>query len=193
MATMKETTIQLRVGEDEKAVLKALAEKNGLTLSEFIRSLCKKAVLATMNGDSLITARLQDVDETASTGGVDLTKRNIPQVGGKDWAHYTYTMTPEKKTQVENAAKRHGTTANTMIRNLLMKWLVDKQNGVEESLTFVVRPRGVVSSERITVSLERSAREKILGYLKESGLKMTVLIDALIDKYAVGESTQCKE
>lgn len=192
MATMKETTIQLRVGEDEKAILKALAEKNGLTLSEFIRSLCKKAVLTTMNGDSLIDTKPSIAVEQDESAYIDLSNRSMTKLGGKDWVNYTYITTPEKRAEAEAVAKQYGTTMNTMVRNLLMKWLTDRRYGVTDTLNFAPRPRGVVSSERIAVSLDRSDKDEILAYLKQSGVKLTILIDALISKYAIGEGTECK-
>ena len=81
MAGAKESTIQIRVGEEEKALLKALAEQNNTTLSEFVRSLCKKEILSVMNiKENPTTTQNNQINE----GEVDLAQKSITIPGGRD-------------------------------------------------------------------------------------------------------------
>lgn len=180
MAGAKESTIQIRVGEEEKALLKALAEQNNTTLSEFVRSLCKKEILSVMNIKENPTATQNN---QISDGEVDLAQKSITIPGGRDWVSYVYKTTPERKLKIEELAKQHNTSANIMIKNLLMNWLKNVQQYDNYSLSVQPRNRNEDNSAKISVSLIRQDREDILWNLKQLGYKLAALIDTLIDTY----------
>lgn len=180
MAGAKESTIQIRVGEEEKALLRALAEQNNTTLSEFVRSLCKKEILSVMNiKENPTTTQNNQINE----GKVDLAQKSITIPGGRDWVSYVYKTTPERKLKIEELAKQHNTSANIMIKNLLMNWLKNVQQYDNYSLSVQPRNRNEDNSAKISVSLIRQDREDLLWNLKQLGYKLAALIDTLIDTH----------
>lgn len=189
MAGAKESTIQIRVGEEEKALLKALAEQNITTLSEFVRSLCKKEILSVMNIKENPTATQNN---QISEGEVDLAQKSITIPGGRDWVSYVYKTTPERKLKIEELAKQHNTSANIMIKNLLMNWLKNVQQYDNYSLPVQPRNRNEDNSAKISVSLIRQDREDILWNLKQLGYKLAALIDTLIDTYTKPQHDELK-
>ncbi len=189
MAGAKESTIQIRVGEEEKALLKALAEQNNTTLSEFVRSLCQKEILSVMNIKENPTATQNN---QTNEGEVDLAQKSITIPGGRDWVSYVYKTTPERKLKVEELAKQHNTSANIMIKNLLMNWLKNVQQYDNYSLSVQPRNRNEDNSAKISVSLIRQDREDILWNLKQLGYKLAALIDTLIDIYAQSQHDELK-
>lgn len=189
MAGAKESTIQIRVGEEEKALLKALAEQNNTTLSEFVRSLCKKEILSVMNIKENPTATQNN---QISEGEVDLAQKSITIPGGRDWVSYVYKTTPERKLKIEELAKQHNTSANIMIKNLLMNWLKNVQQYDNYSLPVQPRNRNEDNSAKISVSLIRQDREDILWNLKQLGYKLAALIDTLIDTYVKPQHDELK-
>lgn len=189
MTGAKESTIQIRVGEEEKALLKALAEQNNTTLSEFVRSLCKKEILSVMNIKENPTATQNN---QISEGEVDLAQKSITIPGGRDWVSYVYKTTPERKLKIEELAKQHNTSANIMIKNLLMNWLKNVQQYDNYSLPVQPRNRNEDNSAKISVSLIRQNREDILWNLKQLGYKLAALIDTLIDIYAKSQHNELK-
>ena len=190
MAGAKESTIQIRVGEEEKALLKALAEQNNTTLSEFVRSLCKKEILSVMNIKENPTATQNN---QISDGEVDLAQKSITIPGGRDWVSYVYKTTPERKLKIEELAKQHNTSANIMIKNLLMNWLKNVQQYDNYSLSVQPRNRNEDNSAKISVSLIRQDREDILWNLKQLGYKLAALIDTLIDTYVKSQHDESEE
>nr|DAI46554.1 MAG TPA: KacT, KacA, KacA, Complex, TOXIN [Caudoviricetes sp.] len=189
MAGVKESTIQIRVGEEEKALLKALAEQNNTTLSEFVRSLCKKEILSVMNIKENPAATQNN---QISEGEVDLAQKSITIPGGRDWVSYVYKTTPERKLKIEELAKQHNTSANIMIKNLLMNWLKNVQQYDNYSLPVQPRNRNEDNSAKISVSLIRQDREDILWNLKQLGYKLAALIDTLIDTYVKPQHNELK-
>lgn len=189
MAGVKESTIQIRVGEEEKALLKALAEQNNTTLSEFVRSLCKKEILSVMNIKENPAATQNN---QISEGEVDLAQKSITIPGGRDWVSYVYKTTPERKLKIEELAKQHNTSANIMIKNLLMNWLKNVQQYDNYSLPVQPRNRNEDNSAKISVSLIRQDREDILWNLKQLGYKLAALIDTLIDTYVKPQHDELK-
>lgn len=189
MAGAKESTIQIRVGEEEKALLRALAEQNNTTLSEFVRSLCKKEILSVMNiKENPTTTQNNQINE----GEVDLAQKSITIPGGRDWVSYVYKTTPERKLKIEELAKQHNTSANIMIKNLLMNWLKNVQQYDNYSLSVQPRNRNEDNSAKISVSLIRQDREDLLWNLKQLGYKLAALIDTLIDTHVQSQHDELK-
>lgn len=185
MAVVKETSIQIRMSEDEKAILKALAEQKGLTLSDFVRSICKQAVINSMSG----SCNLHNGEESSQNtyrNDVNLGEKNLTLLGGEDWVAYSFNTTKNTSEILNDVAKANNTTTNKMLRTLLLAWLRGKTNNENSGvggISITPRKRGEKNSVTIGLTLTKNDREAILGYLAQSGDKLTGLMDTLIDTY----------
>ncbi len=185
----KKVAIQIRVSEEEKALLQVLAEQNKTTLAGFVKSLCKEKILSVIG---IKEGALATQKNQTTSNVTDLAQRSVTIPGGRDWVSYVYKTTPERKLKIEKLAKQHNTSANIMIKNLLMNWLKNVQQYDNYSLSVQPRNRNEDNSAKISVSLIRQDREDILWNLKQLGYKLAALIDTLIDTHVQPQHDELK-
>ncbi len=172
-------TIQIRVTGEEKAILRALAEKKGLTISDYVRNLCTKDVVESMRGVAP-TVKLESAREIR----FNLHVRYRTILGGTETCVCNYIVTREQEKEIRAFAEEYGITANRLIQTLLLSWLKDKVENVEGSIGDVVvmpRPRSKGDKTAIGVQLTKKDREAIFSYLESSNRKFSALITSLLD------------
>ena len=191
MRTLKETCIQIRVSEEEKVILKALAEQKGMTLSDFIRMLCKRAVNDNMSyGGNCEEETIKNTPQTY----IDLREKKLTLLGGAQ-VGYLYKTTLENKAILESVAKVNNNTVGTMLRTLILAWLKAKEINDEAGIggiSITPRKRGVNNSVGISITMSQNDREVILTHLGKSGHKLAALIDTLIDTYVKPQYDELK-
>ena len=181
MSKHERATIQVRVTQKEKDLLEALATKQGMTLSDFLRIIYRQFLdksLVNVEGKQYVVPT-----------PINITNMDFAQIpvnnneDNKEWVSYKFKTSSEKKNAITRAADRRNITPNILIRNVLRRWLKAKQEHTEGlgNIPITARKKGAEFSQTISLALTKTERDNLLWYLKQSGHKLAALIDTLVD------------
>jgi hypothetical protein len=182
-------TIQVRVSKEEKTLLEALAEKQGVTLSDFLRCIYRQFLdksLVKTGGNVYVVPKPTNITD------IDFTQANDREA--KTWCNIVYQTSMEKKKSLAELAEKRGITLNMFAKELVMDWLAARQSGEAlGTIEIPKRPRGAVgNTERIYMQFTLQEKQELKRELGSAGRTMPALIDTLIDTYAKSQHDEPK-